>query len=220
MALRVVGSLFTVYYADNIAFIPCLLGVFIIVGGLRTLRWAGPAVLFLALMYPFPRSIEQRVMFPLQKLATKARTVALVTMGVDAHHDGETQIRLASRQSPMNVAEQCSGLRMLTIFTAMAVAFALFATDRPLWERIVIVLSAFPISIIVNVARIALTGLLLSLMDWWGWSSEMFEKISHDFAGLFMMPLALGLLYLIFQILKHLVIDTTDDVRPVAMPPS
>jgi exosortase/archaeosortase family protein len=100
----------------------------------------------------------------------------------------------------------------------MAVAFALFATDRPLWERVVIVLSAFPISVIVNVARIALTGLFLSMLDWLGWSSDMFEKISHDFAGLFMMPLALGLLYLVFQILKHLVIDTTEDVHSVAMP--
>ena len=106
---------------------------------------------------------------------------------------------------------------MLTIFTAMAVAFALFATDRPLWERIIIVLSAFPIAIIVNVVRISLTGLFLSFWDWQGWSSEMLEKFSHDFAGVFMMPLALGLLYLVFQILKHLVIDTTEDVQSVVI---
>ena len=123
MAMRVAGGLMTIVILDNWAFIPCLMGVFVLVGGLATVRWAGPAILFLILMYPFPRSIEQRIMFPLQKVATKFSTVALVTMGVDAFHSGDTQIILATRPTPMNVAEQCSGLRMLTVFTAMAVAF-------------------------------------------------------------------------------------------------
>ena len=217
MAMRVAGGLMTIVVLDNWAFIPCLMGIFVLVGGLATVRWAGPAILFLILMYPFPRSIEQRIMFPLQKLATKASTVALVTMGVDAFHSGDTQIVLSTRPTPMNVAEQCSGLRMLTVFTAMAVAFALFATERPWWERVVIVLSAFPISVMVNVIRIALTGLLLTILDTWDITAPLLEKGAHDFAGVFMMPLALGLLYLVFQVLKHILIETPQDARPVTM---
>ena len=41
----------------------------------------------------------------------------------------------------------------------MAVAIT-FVTKRPWWERIVIVLSAIPIAVAVNIARITITGAL------------------------------------------------------------
>jgi exosortase/archaeosortase family protein len=87
---------------------------------------------------------------------------------------------------------------------ALAVAITL-VTDRPLWERFVIVLSAVPIALVVNIIRITVTGILHMYT-----SSELADLVFHDLAGWFMMPMALGLLYVEFQILSHLLIEEGD----------
>ena len=106
IAIRVVGGATVIFIADNLSFIPCLIGIFVLVGGLPTLSWASPALIFLVFMYPFPRVMEEKVMHPLQRLATMCSNIVLVTLGVDSVREGNL-IHLASRPDPMNVAEQC-----------------------------------------------------------------------------------------------------------------
>ncbi len=216
MMVRYLSAQFTIFYFDNLAFLPCLMGAFVIVGGLPTVRWAGPAILFLIFMYPFPYKVEKSVMGRLQDWSTRFSTIAMVTLGIDAVQDG-TQIYIPGREAPMNVAEQCSGLRMSTILTGMGVAFALFATSRPWWERMIVVVSGIPIAMIVNVTRITITGLLYTAFSAMNWDSDLLDTMSHDVAGGVMILMAFGLLLLEFQILKHLVVDVPDEVRPVQM---
>jgi exosortase/archaeosortase family protein len=90
---------------------------------------------------------------------------------------------------------------MLTIFVALAVAITL-VTDRPMWERMVIIASAVPIALLVNIIRITITGVLHLTVG-----TEVADKVFHDLAGWVMMPMALGFLYVEFQILSNLVID-------------
>ena len=92
---------------------------------------------------------------------------------------------------------------MLTIFIALAVAIAMISNHRPWWERVIIVLSSIPIALLVNCIRITLTGLLYNLNV----NDKITDTIFHDFAGLIMMPLALGFLFLEMQILSRLVIE-------------
>jgi len=101
----------------------------------------------------------------------------------------------------MGVVDACSGLRMLTVVTALAAAVSLI-TDRPIWERIVIICSALPIAVAVNIVRITVTGVLQVTVG-----PEIAMNVFHDQAGWVMMPLALGLLYIEFQLLTHLIID-------------
>ena len=155
-AVRLVGARYTTFSLENVSFIVCLMGVFILVGGLPTLRWAGPAIAFLVFMLPLPDKVQDSLTNPLQRVATYASTYSLVTMGVDARQEGN-KILLGFNESPMNVADQCSGLRMLTIFSGLAVAMALISRDRPWWERLAVIVSAVPIAILVNVVRITLT---------------------------------------------------------------
>ena len=210
--MRVGGALFTTFTMENLSFIVCLMGVFVLVGGLPTFRWAGPAVAFLVFMLPLPDRVQDGLTNPLQRVASYASTYALVTMGVDARQEGN-KILLGFNESPMNVADQCSGLRMLTIFTGLAVAMALISRDRPWWERVIVVLSAIPIALLVNVVRITLTGLLFST----GVNIPIFKTLFHDAPGLVMMPLAIGLLYLELQVLCRLVVDVPTADAPMAV---
>jgi exosortase len=178
--------------------LPCVMGAFLIVGGWSTLRWAGPAVLFLFFMFPLPGAIDGSLLGYLQNLATKSSTYLLQTMGIACYSEGK---RIVIGELQMGVVEACSGLRMLTIFVALAVAITL-VTDRPMWERMVIIASAVPIALLVNIIRITITGVLHLTVG-----TEVADKVFHDLAGWVMMPMALGFLYVEFQILSNLVID-------------
>jgi exosortase/archaeosortase family protein len=93
---------------------------------------------------------------------------------------------------------------MLTMFGGLSVALALLSRTRPWWERALIVISAVPIALAVNVVRITLTGLLFNLnLD----EVPLVHKIFHDAPGIIMMPLAIGFLYLEAKILSSLVIE-------------
>ena len=125
---------------------------------------------------------------------------ALQTLGVDGYRVGN---RIELEHTNMGVVDQCSGLRMLTIFIALAVAIVMISSHRPWWERIVILVSSVPIALLVNCIRITLTGVLYNLQL----DEKIVNQIFHDFAGLIMMPLALGFLFLEMQILSRLVIE-------------
>ncbi len=192
---RLLCAQFALDIPDMVTFIPSLAGLFLLAGGWPMLRWAGPAVVFLVFMFPLPWSLETALLNPLQLFATKLSTYALQTMGIGAFSEGNV-IRIGELK--MGVVDACSGLRMLTIFIALSAALAMIV-DRPWWERLVILFSAIPIALAVNVTRITVTGVLHLTT-----SEEVANKVFHDLAGLVMMPMALGLLWLELVILSHL----------------
>ena len=152
-------------------------------------------------MFPLPSYLDARLLAPLQRLATVSSTYCLQTIGIPASSEGN---RIEIGELQLGVVEACSGLRMLTIFVALAVAITL-VTERPIWERLVIVASAVPIALAVNIIRITATGILHLTVG-----KKVADVVFHDMAGWFMMPMALGLLYVEFQILAHLVIEDSD----------
>lgn len=202
VAMRSFGARNVIFFLDNISFVPCIVGLFVVVGGLPTLRWAAPAIVFLGFMYPLPRLLEEKIMHPLQSVATLVSVLLLRTLGIFAYQEGNT-INLAERK--MGVVEQCSGLRMLTIFAALSFAVALAMRTRPWWERVIIVLSAFPVAVAVNVIRITVIAILYNLN-----MNTFADEVFHTIGGYIMMPLALGLLFLETQILSRIVLEEED----------
>lgn len=198
LALRLGATYYPNHVPEMDSFVLAVAGIFLLVGGWKTIRWAGPAIAFLIFMFPLPGFLDVRLLAPLQKLATVSSTYVLQTIGIPSYSEGN---RIVISEVQLGVVEACSGLRMLTIFVALAVAITL-VTERPVWERVVIVLSAIPIALAVNIVRITVTGILHLTAG-----PELAELVFHDLAGWFMMPMALGLLYVEFQILSHLVIE-------------
>jgi exosortase len=211
LILRLVAAEYGKAPYDRLSFIPAIFGVFMMVGGLHVVRWAWPALGFLLFMFPLPSKLEQTVLLWLQRLATIASTFVLQTMGVSAYRQGNL-IHMPGLEQPLTVADACSGLRMATIFVALAVAMV-FIVERPWWDKLVILISAIPIALLVNIIRITLTGLLYM---WVGEGSELATHLGHDWAGYFMMPLALIFLWLELQILERLTVPVdTVQLRPV-----
>jgi exosortase len=203
--LRLWCASYRIVTVDMYTFVPALAGVFLMAGGWRTLRWAWAPIAFLIFMYPLPDEATRYILGPLQILATMVSTFALQTLGLDAFREGNVII-LGDRH--LNVVDACSGLRMLTIFVALSVALVLLG-GREWWENGAIIASAVPIALIVNAIRITVTGVMYTI------DAELADKIFHDWAGYFMMPLALGMLFLEQQIMSWLVV--TEQVAPAVV---
>ena len=142
---RLLAAEYAINPLDRLSFLPSIFGIFMLVGGMHVVRWAWPALLFLVFMFPPPTSLEVSVLNRLQKLATIASTFVPQTLGVSAFRTGNL-ISIPGMETPLNVAEGCSGLRMATIFAALAVAMV-FVIERPWWDKFVILLSAIPIAL-------------------------------------------------------------------------
>ncbi len=199
LSMRLVAAEWGMNPVDRLSFLPAIFGVFMLVGGMNIIRWAGPALGFLIFMFPLPTRLEVLVLLRLQTLAAICSTFVLQTLGVPAFRSGNI-INISGMD--LFIADACSGLRMLTIFCALAVAMV-FLIERPWWDKFIILLSAVPIALVVNIVRITVTGLLYM---WVGPKNNFVQHLAHDWAGYFMMPLALGLLWLELQILERLTI--------------
>jgi exosortase len=198
LALRLVGAFFYFVWLDEVSLLPCLGGLVLLLGGRTAWRWAWPAVAFLFLMVPLPHRVSVAMAGPLQDFATNTSTFFLQTLGFPALAEGHV-IRL--NEVEIGIVEACSGLRMLVIFFALSTAVAL-VIRRPLWEKLVVVFSAVPVALAVNVIRITVTGILHETVN-----SETANAVFHDLAGWLMMPLALLALGVELQLLKRLFLD-------------
>lgn len=205
VGMKLFGSRYFVNYIEQTSIIPLLAGVAALIGGWPLLRAAWPSVAFLIFMIPLPYRVEMAVGGPLQMIATRASTYALQTLGLPAFAEG-TIIDVNS--SKINVVEACNGLGMLMMFAAYA-AGAVLIIDRPWFDKLTILVSAVPIAIFANAARITVTGLLYSLA-----SERIAHVVYHDLAGWLMMPMALALLWLQLKVLSSLFVE----YEPAASP--
>lgn len=202
LGMRLVSANYGYEFFDLISFVFSLAGVFLLIGGWRVMKWAGPAVGFLFFMFPLSWRMEREILVPLKSLATQASTYVLQACGVAAFREGRGNIINLPEQQ-LNIIDACSGLRMLTIFIALSLAFILLI-QRPWWERLIIALSSVPIALAVNAMRISATGLLYVAL---GQNINVWKDTIHNVAGWVMMPIALLLLYIEFWLLQRLFIE-------------
>ncbi len=209
-ALHVLGAYLYFDWLDAFSLLPCLAGFCVLLGGWPALRWAWPAIAFLLFMIPLPFRVETAFGLRLQSLATLASTYTLQALGLPALSEGNT---ILLPGGAIGVAEACSGLSMLTTFFALATAVAL-VVRRPWLDKIVILLSAAPIAVAANVARITATALA---QEWVG--RDLAHHVFHDLAGWLMMPVALALLWVELRLLSFVLVVPPAEA-PMAVLPS
>ena len=75
---------------------------------------------------------------------------------------------------------------------------AVFLSDRSRIEKWIILASAAPIAVLANVIRISATAVLYQVGG-----VELGNRVFHDLAGWFMMPLAVVILWFLLWFLNH-----------------
>jgi exosortase len=203
--LKLVGGRFAFAWPDRVSVLFLTAGVFGTLGGRAALRWAWPALAFLAFMVPMPGRAETLLSGPLQRFATAVSANVLQTLGFIAQPDG-TVIVLS--EDELGIVEACSGLRMLLAFAALSTAVAV-VIDRPAWQRWAVVAGTVPIALACNVGRIVVTAVVLET-----WGRKWADLVFHDLAGWLMMPAGLGLLWLELAFLSRLVVPAGGGANP------
>jgi len=199
LLLRLFGAFFYYTWFEELALLPCLAGLCVLAGGRAAWKWAWPSLLFLTFMIPLPYTVATMLSSPLQRLATICSAFVMQTFGMPALADGNT---ILLGEHTIDIVEACSGLRMLMVFFALAVAFVMLV-KRPWPDKVLLLSSAVPIALVSNIARIVLTGVLFET----GVNSEAVHAFFHDAAGWLMMPFALVLLWAELTVMSRLLID-------------
>ncbi len=166
-------------------------------GGWKGLRWAWPALVFFPLAFPLPNMVEQAVTAKLQSFAVKWGNFGFQTLGLPSYAEGNIIVLPhAEGDTRLGVAQACSGLSMILAFVALSAAIAFLYKSRPTVDRAILFASALPISLVCNMIRIVVTGLVYYA----GWT-KLGDLIVHDLAGWLMMPLALFILWLELRVM-------------------
>lgn len=188
VALLVVSEAAAFGYPARLSLPVLLAGIALFLGGGQVLRLLVFPIVFLLFMLPLPVPVFNAVAFPLQLVAAKVATVTLDLLNIPVLREGNI-INLAYTR--LEVTEACSGIRSLVSLLALATIYA-YVSTRGLLRRSVLVLSAIPIALFTNAARVALTGILAHTI---GVAAAM--GFYHTFSGWLIFVLGLGLLVLV-----------------------
>jgi exosortase len=184
-----------------------LFGVTLALTGWDVIKIAWFPIAFLVCGLPWPGLVYSWIAGPLQRLAANVAVATLNLTGVVSEQSG-TKIfigdGLTQPVRTLNVAEACAGMRSLMTFISVAAAIA-FLSGRPLWQKIIITISAIPIAIFCNVMRVSGQGLLDTYV-----SHELSENFAHQFVGMIMLVPAFFLILLVGWVLDQLFVEEVD----------
>ena len=145
-------------------------------------------ILFLNAMFPPPEFVNKTLTFKLKLLSSEIGVAILHAYGMSAYREGNI-IDLGFTQ--LQVVDACSGLRYLYPLIIMGVLLAYF-WKAAWWKKVVLVVSAVPLTIITNSFRIAMTGILYEI-----WGPAAAEDFFHGFSG--WLIFIFGLVVLLFE---------------------
>lgn len=185
MGLRFVGGWYFLTPMDGWSIVLWAAGAALCLGGWPLLRWSLGPTLFLLFMVPLPFRMETLVSQPLQKMAATFSAFLLRCLGQPAFASDTT---LLVGNNVLEVEQSCSGLRIFVGIFALACGY-LIAFRRELWEAVLLLISAVPVALAANAARIVVTAILYQYF-----TEEAAHKFSHDVAGWLMIPLAAAML--------------------------
>ncbi|MHC4167964.1 MAG: exosortase/archaeosortase family protein [Planctomycetota bacterium] len=186
LAARTYGLLFIFQSAERYSLALMMAALVLMVAGWKVFRSVFWILLMLFLMVPFPGRVHNMISGPLQSMATTG-AVFILEAFIPVSQEGN--LITLPRDIQMNVAEACSGLRMLTAFIIVA-AFMAYMVKRARWQKATLLLSSVPVAVMCNIIRLCATAVLFLLA-----SKDVAQKFFHDFAGIVMMPAAVLLMF-------------------------
>lgn len=154
---------FTVGYSNHMfqgfAMILALAGLVLLLMGPEVFRAAMFPIAYLGFTVTISQMVMDKATWELKLLASKGAWLMLNMVGVVTDISGNILTINTSdgKQIPLNVAEACSGMRMVVAFIALAVAVAFLSCDT-WWKRVGVMMLAVPVALLMNIVRVAVLG--------------------------------------------------------------
>ncbi len=191
----VIGSLTGETFLPRLSLPIALLGVVLFVGGPAVLRhlWVGLA--YLLFMVPLPYLTLKTLTYRSRLFDAGVTAVALRRLGVPVLQDG---VMLHLANMTLEVADECSSVPAIAALIALGVAYAELR-PRPAWARLALALSAAPLGLAANIARLILTALAAYLLG-----PIALDNTIHRFGGTSVFLVTVLLLLTLDQVLTGL----------------
>jgi exosortase len=192
-------------YLSQLSVIGVIGAIVLFLGGWSLVKHAWLPVAYLIFAVPLPDSVIKPITIPMRIWAASAASTVLdLFPQLDTTTNGviiEIIYKGNQLEPGLDVAEACSGMRLLMAFFALGVAMA-YLHYRPIWQRLVLLASTIPISILCNIIRVTITGFIYVLID-----PFYAQGPYHDLLGMAMLPLAFGLYGLLAWFMSNLVVE-------------
>jgi exosortase len=186
--VQAIATVFAVPVVDFVGLALVLCGLVFLIGGIDWVRGLWFPIAFLFFMFPLPAVLTSAVAVWLQDVVARVGAEILNVTWV-CHRQGNA-LHLPGVGQPLFVAEECSGLRQLVAFVALA-AFLGAWQERVSWQRVLLIGAAIPAALIANVLRILV---MAYGARWFG--TDWLSGWMHDVPALMTLPLGFGLLLL------------------------
>ncbi len=148
----------------------------------------------------FPK-LMNLVTVPLQAVTARGAFIVLNLIGCDTDRTGNIlTVWDNGVEHTLNIAEACSGMRMLMAFLALGVAMAYTGFSR-FWQRSLLIVLGVPIAILVNILRVVTLG-LLSL-----YNTDFAAGEFHKLIGLLWLVPAFLMYLAVSWVLRHTVVE-------------
>jgi exosortase len=194
-------------YLMDIMIIPVIGSLVLFIGGWKLVKYTWLPVIYIFFAIPIPTSIYNDLTIPLRAHDAQIAAVFLnLVKGLEANASGviiDIVYKGVKLEPGLDVAEACSGMRLLMAFLALGVAMA-YLHDRRIWQRLILVASTVPIAILCNIVRVVITAFIYVL-----WDPRYAQGIYHDMLGMAMLPLAFGLYGALAWFMSNLVVEET-----------
>ncbi|MEM9165730.1 MAG: exosortase/archaeosortase family protein [Planctomycetota bacterium] len=194
-------------------------GIVLTLFGPSTTRHLAMPLLLLLLGVTVAERVMLEITWPLQQIASQGAFVMLGVIGLVFGFQTEVEgnvltiIDTAGVEYPLNVAQACSGMRMVVAFIALGATVAVL-TCRLWWQRIAVVLMSVPVALFMNIIRVAVLG-LLTLQD-----PDLAQGEAHTFIGTLLLFPGLGLfLVLVWALQKLIELPPEQKPEPCAFAP-
>jgi exosortase len=196
-------------YYRRVSIIGLLGAMVLFLGGWRLVRYTWLPIGFLMFAIPFPQRYYVKYTMHLRTLsASVAGFLLSLVEGIETSVNGVVIDIVYNGQHlepKLNVAEACSGMRLLMAFLALGVAMA-YLHYRPIWQRLVLLASTIPIAVLCNIVRVSTTGFIYVFIG-----PQYTVGIYHDTLGIAMLPLAFGLYGLLAWFMSSLFVEDSDE---------
>ncbi|MEL6999150.1 MAG: VPLPA-CTERM-specific exosortase XrtD [Pseudomonadota bacterium] len=205
--LAVIVVALVIAMVGNIARIPDIVtygmifwiyGLVLVSFGWTAGRGMWPPVLHLVFMLPLPAFIYWKLSLELQFISSEIGVALIRVMGIPVFLDGNI-IDLGALK--LHVAEACSGLRYLFPILSFSYIFAVLYKG-PMWHKAVLLLSAAPITILMNSFRVGAIGVMVD-----SYGIEHAEGFMHLFEGWVIFIACVLMLFALARLLQRLAKD-------------
>lgn len=182
-------------------------GVVLLVAGPRVFGVMAFPIGYLALGVTISERVMNAITFKLKMLASNGSHQLLTLIGIENDLSGNLLTIYDGEVShPLNVADACSGMRMVIAFIALGVAVA-FLSCRFWWQRIALMLLAVPVALLMNVLRVTVLG-VMTLVD-----PDAAVGEAHTFIGTLLLVPAFGIFMACVWALNRMVIEESGRSR-------